>query len=41
VPEIKKPLISDSATLSPLVLKDSFVYDIETKVGEEIVLTAQ
>ncbi|WP_341224498.1 glycoside hydrolase family 95 protein [uncultured Arcticibacterium sp.] len=35
---IKQPLISESATLKELTLKPSFLYDINTEAGEEIVL---
>ncbi|WP_411831074.1 glycosyl hydrolase family 95 catalytic domain-containing protein [Mariniflexile sp. AS56] len=38
IPEIKKPLVSKSATLNPVELKHSYVYDISTKVGQEIIL---
>ncbi|WP_235817856.1 glycoside hydrolase family 95 protein [Formosa haliotis] len=38
VPEIKDPIISAKASLRGVTLKPSYVYDIETKVGEEITL---
>ncbi|QDO95754.1 glycoside hydrolase family 95 protein [Formosa sediminum] len=38
VPEIKEPIISKKATLKGISLKPSFEYDIDTKVGEEIIL---
>ncbi|GAA3650094.1 glycoside hydrolase family 95 protein [Flavivirga jejuensis] len=37
-PKIKKPLISKSATLNNMVLKPTYLYDIPTKPGQEIVL---
>ncbi|WP_233265946.1 glycoside hydrolase N-terminal domain-containing protein [Formosa sp. L2A11] len=39
--EIKTPIISNLAKVEALVLKPVFEYDIETKVGEVIVLLAQ
>jgi len=41
VPKIKKPLVSASAQLKDLSLKESFLYDIKTNVGEEIILIAK
>ncbi|WP_233267532.1 glycosyl hydrolase family 95 catalytic domain-containing protein [Algibacter sp. L1A34] len=41
LPEIKTPLVSKSAQLKELSLKLSFLYDIETTAGEEIVLVAK
>lgn len=41
LPEIKKPIISKSATLKELSLKKSFLYDINTSPGEEIILISQ
>ncbi|PNW28483.1 alpha-L-fucosidase [Formosa algae] len=41
VPDIKTPEISELAGLKPLDLKSSFVYDVPTVVGEEIVLMAK
>ncbi|MEP3837799.1 MAG: glycoside hydrolase family 95 protein [Algibacter sp.] len=38
IPEIKQPLIADAAQFKPLSLKATYLYDIETKVGEEITL---
>lgn len=38
VPQIKQPLISKSAQLKDLSLKTTYMYDILTKSGEEIVL---
>lgn len=38
IPDIKRPLISKSATLSELKLKATYLYDIMTKPGQEIVL---
>ncbi|MFB9057320.1 glycoside hydrolase N-terminal domain-containing protein [Mariniflexile ostreae] len=37
-PDIKAPLTSKSAQLNEVVLKPSFLYDIETVAGQEIVL---
>ncbi|MDO5971795.1 glycoside hydrolase family 95 protein [Flavivirga aquimarina] len=37
-PTIKKPLISKSATLNEVVLRPTYLYDIPTKIGQEIVL---
>ena len=41
LPEIKTPLVSKSAQLKELSLRLSFLYDIETTAGEEIVLVAK
>ena len=38
VPEIKEPLVSKEAKLEGVTLKKSYLFDIETKVGEEIIL---
>ncbi|WP_339884911.1 glycoside hydrolase family 95 protein [Polaribacter vadi] len=38
IPTIKKPLVSEAATLNGVKLKRTFVYDIPTKVGQEIIL---
>lgn len=38
VPEIMKPLISESATLGKVALKPTYRYDIPTQPGQEIVL---
>lgn len=35
---IKNPIISDLSDIKELLLKPSYVYDIETKIGEEIIL---
>ena len=32
-PEIKKPLISDSTRIKPLILKPTFLYDLSTQAG--------
>ncbi|GIZ09778.1 glycoside hydrolase N-terminal domain-containing protein [Flavobacterium sp. UMI-01] len=41
LPEIKKPLVSTAASLTKTSLRPSFVYDIPTKAGEEIVLVGR
>lgn len=38
VPKIQEPVISDKAELKGFEVKDSFLYDIETKPGQTIVL---
>ena len=38
IPEIKEPLVSKEAKLKGLSLKKTYLFDIETKVGEEIIL---
>jgi alpha-L-fucosidase 2 len=38
-PEIKKPLISNKAVLKDVNLKDTFIYDVETKPGEKTILS--
>ena len=38
IPTIKKPMVSKEATLNGVELKPTFVYDIPTKVGQEIIL---
>lgn len=38
IPTIKSPLVSKAATLNGVELKPTFVYDIPTKVGQEIFL---
>ena len=40
-PEIKKPLISDKAALKNVKLKNTFIYDIETKAGEKYTFSEQ
>ena len=40
VAQIKKPLISPRATLQTVKLKDSFLYDLETKPGEEYAIVS-
>ncbi|WP_369450110.1 glycoside hydrolase family 95-like protein [Algibacter lectus] len=42
VPEIKQPLVSKEAKLEGgVTLKKSYLFDIETKVGEEIILVGK
>ncbi|ALJ06753.1 alpha-L-fucosidase [Pseudalgibacter alginicilyticus] len=41
VPEIKPPLISELAQLKELELKTSYLYDIKTIAGEEIIVTSK
>ncbi|MEI6865614.1 glycoside hydrolase family 95 protein [Flavicella sp.] len=36
--KIKKPLISESANMQELFLKKSYLYDVETKAGQRIVI---
>ncbi len=38
MPLVKKPVVSKSAKLKEIILKKSFVFDVETKVGEVFVL---
>ena len=38
-PLIKEPLISDKATLEKVNLKNTYVYDIETKAGEKYIVS--
>jgi alpha-L-fucosidase 2 len=38
-PEIKKPLISDKAILKNIKLRNTFIYDIETKSGEKYIIS--
>ncbi|WP_282123110.1 glycoside hydrolase family 95 protein [Algibacter mikhailovii] len=38
VPDIKQPLISKEANMTVADLKPSYLYDVETKAGDEIVL---
>lgn len=38
VPAIPKPLINEKATLNKVELKDTYLYDLNTKAGEEYVL---
>ncbi|HVO72843.1 MAG TPA: glycoside hydrolase family 95 protein [Ignavibacteriaceae bacterium] len=35
IPEIKEPLVSDKASLKKIILKNTFLYDLETKAGEK------
>ena len=39
IPKIKQPLISDKAKLNKVNLKNTFLYDIETKPGEEYIFS--
>ena len=39
VPKIKKPLISPKAKLETVNLKNTLIYDVETKQGEEYIFT--
>ncbi len=41
VPQIKKPLISPKAKLETVKLKDTFLYDIDTKPGEEYIFVSE
>ncbi|MDN3665570.1 glycoside hydrolase family 95 protein [Algibacter miyuki] len=38
IPDIKQPLVSKKAQLKELTLKPSYLFDIPTKAGEEIIL---
>jgi alpha-L-fucosidase 2 len=39
VPHIKNPLISPEARLQPVELRKTFLYDMDTKAGEEYVFS--
>ncbi|MGJ8715619.1 MAG: glycoside hydrolase family 95 protein [Maribacter stanieri] len=41
IPQIKKPLIAKATSLEQLSLKPTYLYDIKTNVGEEIVLVGK
>ena len=41
VPEIKEPLISKEANVEDVLLKPSYLYDIETQAGDEVVFIAK
>ena len=41
LPEIQRPLISEKATFKGLDIRPSYLYDIETEVGETIVLRGE
>jgi alpha-L-fucosidase 2 len=41
IPEIKKPIISNKANLKSVSLKETFLYDLETKPGKEYTLLAE
>jgi alpha-L-fucosidase 2 len=41
IPEIKKPIISSKANLKSVSLKETFLYDLETKPGKEYTLLAE
>ncbi|MCB4807921.1 glycoside hydrolase family 95 protein [Tamlana sp. 62-3] len=38
VPKIKNPLLTNATNIEPIALKASYLYDVETKKGEEITL---
>ncbi|MGD8781989.1 MAG: glycoside hydrolase family 95 protein [Ignavibacteria bacterium] len=38
IPSIKEPLISSTEALEDVILKETFVYDLETKPGEKYIL---
>ena len=40
-PKIKQPLISRKATLKEVTLKETFIYDFETKSGEKYTLLSE
>ena len=39
IPKIKQPLISDKAKLNEVKIKDTFLYDIETRPGKEYIFS--
>ena len=41
IPQIKEPLISEKATLEPINLKNTFLYDIETQAGEKVTIAGE
>ncbi|PQV48996.1 alpha-L-fucosidase 2 [Jejuia pallidilutea] len=38
VPQVKRPLISKAANLEEVSLKPTYLYDVETKIGDEIIV---
>jgi hypothetical protein len=41
VPQVKKPLISPKAKLATVKLRNTFLYDIETKPGMEYIFVSE
>ena len=41
VPAIPEPLINEKANLNKVVVTDTYIYDLPTKVGQEYILTGK
>jgi alpha-L-fucosidase 2 len=41
VPAVRKPLINEQAKLNGVELKKTYLYDLDTKAGEEYVIVGK